>query len=290
MKDYAEVYALLDRHPASIMVERNFLGQTAFHLAVQNPKMLQYLVEKGSTDSINARDRNGTTPFMYAAAYNQRESAMLLLNAGVDVNIFDKLNGLNFLGYAMVRGNFELLREFVDHYRRLRDAESVQHILDFCLWNYMVSNHCRMQDMDGAGLRYFLEAGGDLRTTSERGNTLLHLACHSYEAEVILDHTGYPVNQQNHRGYTPLMVLARLGNPALIRRIVSEGALVNIVDSEKMSALHHLIRNVQPHALDFDYTRNRINYMNSITVLLVCGSDVLQGDTCLCACWLLVVQ
>jgi ankyrin repeat protein len=74
-KDYAAVTALLSSDRASLLLERNFLGQSALHLAILNPKMVKCLIENGFSDSIDAGDRNGTTPAMYAAAYNQADSA-----------------------------------------------------------------------------------------------------------------------------------------------------------------------------------------------------------------------
>jgi len=70
MKDYAEVRLLLDQDRASVLFERNFLGQTELHLAIQDPIMLKCLIENGCSSVIDTEDSNGTTPLRYAVAYN----------------------------------------------------------------------------------------------------------------------------------------------------------------------------------------------------------------------------
>jgi ankyrin repeat protein len=281
--DYTEVKALLSRDRASKLLERNFLGQTALHLAIQTPKMLQCLIENGFSNSIDAEDRNCTTPLMYAAAYNQVDSVILLLSSGAKSNLFDKLNSLSILGYAMFRHNYDLIQKLIDDRRSVGDTESASNIINFCFWRYMVSNLFRKEDMDREGLQSLVYAGGDIGITSKRGNTLLHFAQSSGEAEALLNKTGCPINQQNHRGYTPLMVLSRFGEPMLIRRVVSEGALVNIVDNKAMSALHHLLVDIHWSTWWSD-TRGWRDCIDSIATLLISGADALQADSCLCAC------
>jgi ankyrin repeat protein len=281
MKDYTEVKSLLHCNQVSALFERNFLGQTALHLAVQNPKMLGCLIENGFSNSIDAEDRNGTTPLMHAAAYNQGDSVMLLIDSGAKPNPVDNLNGLNFLGYVIFRNNYDILRKLVDECRRVGDTDSVNSIIDFCLWRYMISNNFRRVDIQMKDLQFLLQAAENLRITSKRGNTLLHFACNRYEADALLNKTGCPVDQQNHRGCTPFMVLLRLGEPKLIRRVVSEGALVNKVDNNAMSAL---INHIRPGSwLRVDTHRWR-DHIDTIAALLASGADVLQGDSRLCAC------
>jgi hypothetical protein len=69
----------------------------------------------------------------------------------------------------------------------------------------------------------------------------------------------------------------------LIRKAISEGATVNTLDNKAMSALRHLINNIRPEAWKSD-TMSWTDKMNSIAVLLLSGANVLQGDSCLCAC------
>ena len=142
-------------------------------------------------------------------------------------------------------------------------------------------------DILGKGFQYLLQASENLRIISKNGNTLLHFARNLREAEAQLNKTGCSISQRNSRGYTPLMVLLRFRNPTLIRRVVSEGAVVNAVDNKTMSALHHLINNIHGSQWWAEETRNCVD---SIAALLVSGADVLQGDSCLCAAMLLDVR
>jgi ankyrin repeat protein len=195
MSDYKEVKMLLGCDGDSAVLERNFRGQTALHLAIRNPKMLRCLVDGSGTNSVDTEDHDGTTPFMYSAAYNEGESAILLLNSGAKLNKFDKLNGLSFIGYAMFRNNYNIIQTLIDRFRRVGSVLLAQSVLDACLWGYMYNDLFRMVDIEMKGLQYLVREGGNINVVSERGNTLLHFSQNSHEAALLLSKTGNPINQ-----------------------------------------------------------------------------------------------
>jgi ankyrin repeat protein len=282
-KDYAVATALLSRDRASLLLERNFLGQSALHLAIQNPEMVKCLIENGFSDSIDAGDRNGTTPAMYAAAYNQADSVLLLIAAGAKPFPFDQLHRFCLLDYAMIRNSYDVIQKLIDLCLGAEKIESGQKIAGFCLWRYMLVFVFRVADSQRKGIPFLLRAGGK-QITSKKGNTLLHLCTNLSEAKALLGYEGYPINQQNSRGYTPLMVLSRFGNPWLIQRSVSQGALVDTTDNNNMNALHHTIAKICSDPTWGSNTETWRGYMDTIAVLLVSNADALQVDSCRCAC------
>jgi ankyrin repeat protein len=96
-----------ERIPRSDKDEKNFLGQTPMHLATSNVKHLLPLIHAGH--DLDAADNYGTTPLMYAAAANQEECLMVLLDAGANPRLRDTRYNRDFLRYAAIRGHWNLI-------------------------------------------------------------------------------------------------------------------------------------------------------------------------------------
>ena len=75
---------------------------------------VQAAIDKG--EDPNARDKDGMTPLMYAAGYNQNPQAITtLLKAGADINARDKYNNMTPLMYAAwFNQNPELITTLLD--------------------------------------------------------------------------------------------------------------------------------------------------------------------------------
>ncbi|HFX6065138.1 TPA: ankyrin repeat domain-containing protein, partial [Klebsiella pneumoniae] len=81
--------AILDHRPMADIraADRSRTGAPdadLLNLAVKYPKALRYLLDRGANP--NTANSFGKTPLMYAAQYNQIQSAKLLLRAGADIN------------------------------------------------------------------------------------------------------------------------------------------------------------------------------------------------------------
>jgi ankyrin repeat protein len=87
--------------------ERNFLGQTPIHLATSNYRHLLALIKAGH--DLDAADNYGITPLMYAAAANQEECLVALLEAGANPTLQDTRYKRYFMQYAAVRGHWKLI-------------------------------------------------------------------------------------------------------------------------------------------------------------------------------------
>lgn len=82
------VKILLDN--GAIIDKQDAFGQTALHLAAQNPKgeslePLKYLIERGA--DINIRDNKGNTPLHIAFASENDDAVDILIKAGADTQI-----------------------------------------------------------------------------------------------------------------------------------------------------------------------------------------------------------
>ena len=262
-------------------LERNFLGQSALHLAIKNPKILEWLLNNAFADSVDTEDCHGTTPLMYATAYGEVDAVLLLLEYGADPSLVDRLNGMTAIDYAIFRLNFDLVRLVIEWYRSKGMTDSAQIIANMCLWKYLASGYSiRSGDPNGEGLRLLLQSGAELDETTEEGNTILHLARDSIEAEALLSHQGYPINQKGSYGYTPLMVLSRFRNSSTIQQALYNGAHVNDYDNAGRSALHHVIVVTR----EKDSIEGWVESFDAIAALLASDADVVQGDHCQCAC------
>ena len=82
------VKILLDN--GAIIDKQDAFGQTALHLAAQNPKgeslePLKYLIERGA--DVNIRDNKGNTPLHIAFASENDDAVDILIKAGANTQI-----------------------------------------------------------------------------------------------------------------------------------------------------------------------------------------------------------
>lgn len=73
----------LERNTQSFDTIVNFLGQSALHMAVQQPSRVAQLLAAGH--QVDQSDKYGGTPLLYAAAMNVPDTAMMLVENGADL-------------------------------------------------------------------------------------------------------------------------------------------------------------------------------------------------------------
>jgi ankyrin repeat protein len=272
----------LSMRPDPLIADRNFRGQSVLHLAILNPVMVTHLLNYFPDIDVDAQDDYGTTPLMYAMAYGATDSSRLLLDAGADSFCSDKLNGFCAWAYALVCANDMCLVASIEALAARKPEDSKRAVVQ-CLWDRLLLSSARSNDPKCKMLAYLTQfrIGHDL--VSPGGNTLLHL-CDPWEAEVLLRNETTPINQKNSHGYTPLMVITRFQTPPLIRTLVERGAVVDEVDEQGRSTLHHLNSGLitgSYWAFDSDCWQSA---RESAAVLLSSGIGVNKGDDCVCLC------
>lgn len=90
-------------------------------------------------------------------------------------------------------------------------------------------------------MRILIEAGADPRERDRYGQTPLHQA-QSVEVEALLLDRGVSPDVRSSSGETPLM--ARVGDPAVVVRLLEAGAHANLRDVDGHTALHHAVLRV----------------------------------------------
>ncbi|KFY61367.1 hypothetical protein V496_05056 [Pseudogymnoascus sp. VKM F-4515 (FW-2607)] len=162
----------------------NFLGQSVLHLAILRPKVLRWLISIYET--VDMPDKNGTTPLMYAAAYDKAESALLLLDQGADPRVTDRLRQRNFLDYALTRDNWSFITVVANHLKQRYEAHYYQEAL-------FRAGFVRINHQDRSGIT-------PLMKVVRLKNAALVEACLG---------KGASINERDHRGWTALHHIAQ---------------------------------------------------------------------------------
>lgn len=280
--NYPLVEQMLIKDISKVNTEANFLGHHALHLAILNPQMVALLLKHRHDIELDIVDANQTTPLMYAMSYGTTGAAKLLLKAGSDPFRRDKLNGFCAWDYALICGDAEFLIEVLECYRTCQ-PELFDETIAFCLWERMLIDSARTNDYECEMLSYLLRFEHRHDDVEDHDNTLLHL-CREHEVKPLLHYKNYPINQKNTHGYTPLMVIARFGDPLHVRKLIDQGALINVVDERGRNALHHLNRSVQKDYYGITSPDTWTSTLETAAVLVNAGINMQQGDYCRCQC------
>lgn len=140
--------------------QRNERGNTALHMALVEPSItsVKWLIRQAGVD-LNARNGVGETALMQAIIHGHREIALLLLEAGAEVN----QTGWTPLHYAAA-SHTDAAPGFVwlllDKYSAYIDAESPNGTTPLM----MAARYGKTESV-----QILLEAGADLNTTNQQG-------------------------------------------------------------------------------------------------------------------------
>lgn len=221
-------------------VSHNALGQTALHLAVLSPGRLGSLLDAGMpADSI---DRGGTTPLMYAAAYGQADSVIVLIQADADFTLHDDLNGRLFLDYAVKRGNINVIARLVQHLRANGERVSASIALNRCLALRLIN---RGDTWNNEDLVAILDLGADPDCMINGASTSMHLTLFEEEALALLRYNFTAIGIVDEYGVTPLMHNVRFLSPKLMTKLLDlergDDLDINCADHAGWTALMHLV-------------------------------------------------
>lgn len=171
---------------------------------------------------LKAKDENGLGPYI-AAKYSRHEDiAALLLEKGVDLDIFA----------ACMAGDGERITNLLDRDRQLANRYSHDGWTPLHLAAFF--GHKQIADI-------LLEQGADVHARSRNAmeNLPIHAAAASRKASIVaalLEH-GASVNARQHGGWTPLHAASQNGDSNLVRLLVANGADVGARAANNQSAI-----------------------------------------------------
>ena len=206
---------------------------------------------------VNARNNDGDSALLVAAAQNRRDVCELLLSKNADIFASNKLNN-SPLRVALVRGA-EMLDWFIRPGRILSADSSGNTPLHYaaewkCLESilYLIENGAKAGKKNNAGesplfsavkadsvsaLELLLSHGAELDSKKGGGdneqNTLLHAAVrwNSAETAKFLVSLGCDVNAKNAQGMTALDLACEKNSVEMAQSLIAFGADCNTVDS-----------------------------------------------------------
>ncbi|KAL9086271.1 MAG: hypothetical protein Q9165_007186 [Trypethelium subeluteriae] len=274
---------------------KNFLGQTALHLAIRQPKLLRKLIPRYEHTDVS--DRWGITPLIYAFAYRQTDSVLLLLEAGsAPKRLFDAQSFKFIWGLTPEGTERHLFTLALQHWKKSLDADSFQNFVDDLMSEY--AWYCIGHRIYASGLlQELLKFGANPNKVITRGRypeiTLLDIVSNNSEAKA-LSEAGFShdINHADLNGQTILMKAVRSRNAALVEEHLKKGALLAQQDKQGWSVLHHAAQELQEIIWDPSvantYGETRLTQcsemINMIKILLRWGADPNARDHCLCAC------
>jgi len=167
----------------------------------------------------NARDGQGDTPLLYAAAVGSLEAMKLVLDKGADVNAQNAFGTTALMISAVDIAKVHLL---VERGANVNLASKQGRTALFV---------AAMSDQSADIVRYLVAKGADLKARDAFGNTILTAAAVGNDLGTIriaLD-AGVDVNAVGATGMTPLLLSAGYANVAATKLLLSKGANVNAV-------------------------------------------------------------
>lgn len=273
------VVSLVSR-PTAAANEKNLLGQTPIHLATPSLELISLLYEGGH--DIDAQDKWGATPLIYAGALGNTEAVQFFISHGANISITDN-EGTSFLVYACRLGHWDLVLDALGTIRPHCSPEDFQQYI-----------HTSLTELEWLG-RYpgetrahfiaLVELCGnvddvlfDYHLTGTENNNLLHYvsSCEEAEALVRCGFTGF--NQPNSAGETPIFSLAQYLDTRLFRFLLDRGANINHVGSNRQSILFRLMSRLQ------SFGGNRWNAMDLINICVSEKAGIFSSDNCMCSC------
>lgn len=216
--NYTSVCDLLSFEDSDkLFEERNDLHQTALHISVTKPSILELLLARGLTKIIDAGDQDGNTALFYAAAYVQSAAAIELLRNGADPLISNNSRKI-YLDHALINNHFQFIEDIVT-FQREDDTVTAQSTLDCSLHRYVWNNICSL-DRSSTGLKRLLELGARPSWVTKKGNTLFHAIGAPDQALLLMEYSSLPQYGPKVVGHTPLMTLSWLLYVRIIRKLI----------------------------------------------------------------------
>lgn len=229
-------------------------------------KVIQLLTEDNFLD-INEKDNEGRTSLIYALSQGYKDIATILIDAGADLNIVDKLNKMSSLHYGVMLQDIEIVRNIVkrkaDYSLKDEQGRTALHYAvflgywDIALYLINIGQDIFTRNKQELSLLHTVSIHGDnnfieelikrgvkINTFDNNENTPLHYAALHDNAYTIyfLIKKGALIDHSNNEGETPLHYAALRGNNDCVEALLSLDADINKTNIKGESALHYSIK------------------------------------------------
>jgi ankyrin repeat protein len=274
----------------------NLLGQSALHLAVSRPQHLEALLKSGA--DVDARDKYGITPLMYASAIGNTQVAIRLLESGADPYP-TALRYRNFLHIAMSRGHWVIFKDILSHVRHFPETSK------YAPRDLLALGMTVLADDDGNNwkrnspfFQTLLEWGANPNITcyDRRGisrGTLLHQISDLAMVKSIISHGFTQFNYPDSAGSHALLWSSFQPDPDFMELLLEGGSLVNHKNDKGHTTLHMIAQQLKGSVKDscppsgggddiVYHSRTRL--IDCIRLLLDRKADPCLEDKCQCAC------
>ncbi|KAG4269225.1 hypothetical protein FPRO04_12100 [Fusarium proliferatum] len=258
--------------------ERNALGQTPLHLAISKPDYLRILIN--AKYDLDARDNYGITPLMYAAATNQEEAVMMLIEADSDLNATDFNWNRNFIYYAGLRQHWNLILKILNTIENHLNTDAAEEWARFATFLFLVIFQDRLED-SGVSLNQLLAKCGTVNflydaRNDKRNRCLLHDIRSPAELEALLANGFTLVNHVDSAGQSPVMAAADRCDSVLVDRLLAYGTDINRKDHFQRTSLWYVLQRREASFICYSTFRA----MKTLRILLENDVDVLTRDAC----------
>ena len=287
--EYTAIVKLLVERGADVRAD----DDAAILSAAKNaaPETVRLLIAKGARVNATDKDSEGDTVLMQASSGASAATVEMLLSAGADINATNN-NGETALIKAVS----------LDH--RYSPNERLP-IIDLLLKKGADVNardrkgrtplfHSVVQYMSEAGgtiahvevVKFLLDRGADVRATDEQGDTVLLRAISAFRGSTDIVQTllakGVPLDVQNKKGTSALMIAAGNGNENLLALLLDKGPDLNLKDNEDATALDYAVRDGQikiAKILFAKSARSKHEYSESDLIVAVSNGALLSAVT-----------
>ena len=271
----------------------NLLGQSALHLAVSRPQHLEMLLKLGA--NIDARDKRGFTPLLYATALGNSEVVIRLLESGADPYLTTP-RYQNFLQFALRRSHWTMFEAVLTHLHHFTTATKFAPHDFFTLGLIALTveyNDCRWAKKSDL-FQTLLEWGADPNViiSDDRGRpagTVLHHIIDIPLVKAIIRQGFTQFDYPAPTGIHALYWSQFLPNPTLMELLLDGGSSVNLQNGKGSATLHMVSQNLKKDITEtcgsnHQSYEERAQIIECIRLLLSRGADSCLGDRCRCAC------